>query len=233
MKPLITPTGDHAITATWGDKIDVGINRKVISVFTYIQQHPPEGLRDVVPAYHSLTLIYDTASLKKKNPLASVYEQMKIHLENAIAQAADVIQTSSIIDIPVCYDISLGPDLPALSAMHQLSVQEIISLHTSPTYHVYLVGFMPGFAYMGSVHEKIRSPRRPAPRTHVPAGSVGIAGEQTGIYPFSSPGGWQLVGQTPVQMFDASLSVPCYLKPGDAVRFHEISLDEFNKRKSA
>jgi inhibitor of KinA len=127
--------------------------------------------------------------------------------------------------------LSLAPDIISLAETHELSVEEVISLHTAKIYRVYMIGFLPGFAYMGSVDEKLTTPRRMQPRTIVPAGSVGIAGEQTGIYPFDSPGGWQLIGQTPLQMFDATGATPCYLHPGDEVQFHAISIEEFKKAK--
>lgn len=232
-EPHIYPCGEHAITVSWGDVIDVTINKKILSLGHHIRSNPPEGLRDVVPAYHSLTLVYDTARLKKNNPLLSVYEQMKVYLERAIAQAAPWVDAGHVLDVPVCYDESLAPDLRSVAAAAHLSIEEVINLHTSVHYHVYMIGFLPGFAYMGSVHTQLRMPRKATPRTHVPAGSVGIAGEQTGIYPFDSPGGWQLIGQTPVKLFDAYAATPCYFKAGDTVRFHAITLEEFNKRKSA
>jgi inhibitor of KinA len=230
--PLIYPCGDHAITIAFGDAIDKDINRKVISLFKYISNWPPEGLRNLVPAYNSLTLIYDTALLKKKDPSASVYENMHIYLETVVEKAAVEKILSKTIDVPVCYDALLAPDLASLAALHSLSVEDAISLHTSKAYHVYMIGFLPGFAYMGSVDEQICTPRKANPRTFVPAGSVGIAGEQTGIYPFNSPGGWQIIGQTPVQMFDAKREDPCFLHPGDEVRFYAITLDEFKKIKN-
>jgi inhibitor of KinA len=231
--PHIYPCGDHAIAISFGNAIDTSINQKVISLFKYISDHPPEGMCNLVPAYHTLTLIYDTALLKKRDPSASVYETMRRHIEAAIEKAAAEKSPSKTIDVPVCYDTSVAPDLASLAALHSFSVEETIRLHTSRPYHVYMIGFLPGFAYMGSVDEKIRTPRKGNPRTLVPAGSIGIAGEQTGIYPFDSPGGWQLIGQTPVQMFDAKKEDPCFLHPGDEVSFYAITLNEFGKMKNA
>jgi inhibitor of KinA len=231
--PHIYPCGDHAITIAFGDEINKDINQKVISLFKYISKHPPEGLLNLIPAYHTRTIVYDTSFLKKKDPKASAYEQMRVYLETIIGKEIVSANASNTIDVPVCYDASLAPDLVSLSQTHSLSVEEVIKLHTSTTYHVYMIGFLPGFAYMGSVDEKIRTARKAKPRTAVPAGSVGIAGEQTGIYPFDSPGGWQLIGQTPLKMFDAKKDIPCFLQPGDEVRFYSITLDEFKKIKSA
>jgi inhibitor of KinA len=231
-QPHIYPCGDHAITVAFGDEISKDINRKVISLFKYISSHPPEGLLNLVPAYHTLTLVYDTAFLKKKDPNGSVYENMHAYLEKITGKETVTTNAANTIDVPVCYDVSLAPDLVSLAQMHSLPVEEVVRIHTSITYHVYMIGFLPGFAYMGSVDEKIRTPRKAKPRTVVPSGSVGIAGEQTGVYPFDSPGGWQLIGQTPVKMFDAGKEVPCFLQPGDQVRFCSITLKEFQKIKN-
>lgn len=230
----IYPCGDHAVTIELGDLISVDINQKVISLFHYLSENKIEGVKDLIPAYNTITVVYDTCSLKKRSPGLSVYETMSAQLQNAAALANEEVATQTkLVKIPVCYDPLLAPDIVSLAETHQLSVEEVIKLHTAKIYRVYMIGFLPGFAYMGSVDEKIITPRRQQPRTIVPAGSVGIAGEQTGIYPFDSPGGWQLIGQTPVKMFEANNTSPCYLEAGDAVQFHAISIDEFSKRKNA
>eukprot|EP01136_Pigoraptor_vietnamica_P038048 Opistho-1_new@106825 len=157
---------------------------------------------------------------------------MESQLQEATRSVAlDTATIANRITIPVCYDLSLAPDLVELATLHQLSVEEVIQLHTAQTYRVYMIGFLPGFAYMGSVDERIRTARKANPRTKVPAGSVGIAGEQTGIYPLDSPGGWQLIGQTPLPLFDATRTDPCLLQPGDEVQFCSISLTAFHKLK--
>lgn len=230
----IYPCGDHAVTIQLGDEISVSVNQKLIALFQHLKQNSIEGVKDMIPAYNTLTLVYDLALLKKKYPANSVYEKICLQLQ----EAATLITTetpaaSRLVNIPVCYDISLAPDIVSVSEIHQLRVDDIIQLHTAQTYRVYMIGFLPGFAYMGSVDEKINTPRLSKPRTLVPAGSVGIAGEQTGIYPFDSPGGWQLIGKTSVAMFDAKKETPCYLQPGDEVKFHAISIDEFKKQKKA
>jgi inhibitor of KinA len=230
----IYPCGDHAVTIELGDKISADINQKVISLFHYLSENKIEGIKDVIPAYNALTIVYDTFLIKKKAPGISVYETMCWHLQNAAALTQDeTVITQRLVKIPVCYDPLLAPDIISLSETHELTVEEVVALHTAKKYRVYMIGFLPGFAYMGSVDEKLITPRRQQPRTTVPAGSVGIAGEQTGIYPFGSPGGWQLIGQTPLRMFDAKNTIPCYLNPGDEVQFHAISLDEFKKAKKA
>jgi inhibitor of KinA len=129
--------------------------------------------------------------------------------------------------IPVCYAKTFAPDLEDLALQNKISQEEVIRIHTSATYRVYMIGFLPGFAYMGRVDERIVTPRRSQPRTMVPAGSVGIAGEQTGIYPFASPGGWNIIGQTPVALFDVKRKQPVLLQPGDEVTFYSITEHEF------
>jgi inhibitor of KinA len=226
--------GDYAITIELGDTIDYTVNQKVIALFHYLKEQQLIGVKDIIPAYNTVTVIYDMPLLKKKNPQASVYEKMQQLLQTAVEQlTTETGVQPRQITIPVCYDLSLAPDLASLAKKNQLNIDEVIQLHTAKIYRVYMIGFQPGFAYMGSVDEKIRAPRKDKPRTAVPAGSVGIAGEQTGIYPFNSPGGWQLIGQTPLQMFDVTKEMPCYLQPGDEVQFHAINLAEFTKLKTA
>ncbi len=228
----IYPCGDHAITIELDNRVDVEISRQVISLYQKISSMKLPGVLDIIPAYSSVTIVYDLQLLAKQFTAASVYETMRVILQNAADDISDTVVTETrLIRIPVCYDSSLAPDIISLAALHQLSVEEVIQLHTAVIYRVYMIGFLPGFAYMGSVDKKIITPRKENPRTNVPAGSVGIAGEQTGIYPFSSPGGWQLIGQTPVPMFAANQSQPCYLQPGDSVQFFPITVDEFFKTK--
>lgn len=225
--PHIYPCGDHAVTIELGNTLHAELNQKIISLFKYLVAHPVEHVRDIIPAYHTLTLVYDPVALRKKYPLSSPYEKICKALELALENATAIENDTRLISIPVCYHPSLAPDIESLATEKKLAVDEVVSLHTSRTYRVYMLGFLPGFAYMGSVHEKIQSARHSQPRTHVPAGSVGIAGEQTGIYPLDSPGGWQLIGRTPLQMFKAKNNDPCLLKPGDEVRFFPVTPEQY------
>ncbi len=224
--------GDHAITIELGEVIDPVINSQVIAIFQYLKENPIVGIKDIIPAYSTVTIVYDIVLLKKQYPGTSIYTMMCDLLKKAMNDfVMPATAKRQVINIPVCYDISLAPDINSLATLHKISIEEVIDLHARSTYQVYMIGFLPGFAYMGSVDKKIITPRLAKPRTSVPAGSVGIAGEQTGIYPFESPGGWQLIGQTPVRMFDAEKELPCYLQPGDEVKFYPISLPEFQKMK--
>jgi inhibitor of KinA len=172
--------------------------------------------------------VYDLLGVKKLVAAGSGFDYMQTLLLQALQDCELQPTASRKIRVPVCYDDAFGPDLAAVATAHGLPVPEVIDLHTSRPYYVYLIGFLPGFAYMGSVDERIATPRRSSPRTMVAAGSVGIAGEQTGIYPFDSPGGWQLLGRTPLRLFDASRSEPALLQPGDEVQFYPIDIAEYN-----
>lgn len=221
----IFPLGDSAVTIDFGNIIDESVNKKIISLFHYLQKKPVEGIIDVVPAYSSVTVYYDVLNIKKKHPLVSAYDSMKKNLEEIlIYDMPGNPAESRHIRIPVCYD---GDDLEYVSKEKNISAGEIIQIHSSPVYLVYLLGFLPGFAYMGQVDERIAIPRKQQPRLRVEAGSVGIAGRQTGIYPLGSPGGWQIIGRTPLKLFDAVKENPTLLQAGDTVQFYPISSHEF------
>ena len=188
-----------------------------------------KGFIETVSAYSSLAVFYDVALVKDNYVIAtSVFDFVKTfteHLLNEISIAADTTKRA-IITIPVYYN---GEDVDAVAKQHQLTVEELISIHTGKTYRVFMIGFLPGFAYMGKLDERIATPRHVTPRTHVKKGSVGIAGFQTGIYPLDSPGGWQLIGQTPLKIFDTRKEFPCLLQAGDTIQFISISQTVFEK----
>ena len=157
----IYPCGDHAITIELGSGIDIATNQKIIALFEKLTEQKIPGVKDIIPAYHTLTLVYDLALLKKKNRSSCIYDMMYGHLQNA-ANAINIqaVAQKEIIKIPVCYDISLAPDIASLAETHGLSIDDVISLHTGKTYRVFMIGFLPGFAYMGSVDEKLITPRK-------------------------------------------------------------------------
>ncbi len=227
----IWPSGDNALTIDFGNIIDPGINRWVMMINNALAQHPCPGFTETVPAYASLTVYYNLlqlVQLQKGN--ITVFDKIKNHVQKIIDSLS--INTvnelpATIIEIPVCYHPSQGTDIAALAKAKDLPIQKIIDLHAAREYQVYMTGFLPGFAYMGQVDDAIAHPRKKTP-VPVKAGSVGIAGRQTGIYPLHSPGGWHIIGRTPIAMFDASADDSCYLKPGNIVQFKPIALDEFN-----
>lgn len=224
----VSALSDRSAVIALGNTIDEGLNRKVLSMEAWMRNHPFPGLLDLVPAYSSLTILYDPSVLQaqcKKGQ--AVFELVQEKLEEAWRQAGETHGVESrLVSIPVCYDPEFGPDLTEMAILKNLSVAEIIHLHSSIEYRVYMLGFLPGFAYMGKVDEKLVMPRRSQPR-EVVAGSVGIAGWQTGIYPLPSPGGWQIIGRTPLKLFDQKNEPPVLLAAGDRVRFDPISKEEF------
>jgi inhibitor of KinA len=219
---------DSAITVDFGNVINEIINKKLIALFAYLSEHPLEGMKEAVPAYSSLTIYFDVPLLRKKIAHNKpVYKWMKGELDKLLQKDLDDIDsTPRAIRIPVCYTDEFGPDLQSIAQAKQVTVEDIIRLHTSKEYRVYMLGFLPGFAYMGELAEEIAMPRKQQPEPTV-AGSVGLAGKQTGIYPLNSPGGWQIIGRTPLKMFDKEKDDPCLLKMGDSVAFYSITKNEF------
>jgi inhibitor of KinA len=227
-KYKIFPISDSALTIDFGNVIEEGINSKVLSLFRNFQMNPPEGVIEAVPAYSSLTIYYDVFQLSKSIPSdKTVFEWISGELEERLLQPIEPgDKAPAFIEIPVCYDNEFAPDIEELAKKRGLSVEEVIHIHCSKPYRVYMLGFLPGFSYMGEVDERISIPRKAQPKP-VAAGSIGIAGRQTGIYPLASPGGWQIIGRTPLKLFDAKKEEPALLKAGDTVQFISISKNEF------
>ena len=225
----ILPLGDTAIIINFENKIDETLNRKVLYLFHKLKKKSFPFVKDIVPAYSSITIFYDLLIMNNKNTLN------KFSLRNFTDQIKNLIEEdieisslpSRNIKIPVCYSPKYAPDLDYIAKEKNLTTDEIVRLHTAKKYRVYMIGFLPGFAYMGEVDERIAFPRKAQPRTIVEAGSVGIAGSQTGIYPLDSPGGWQVIGKTPIKIFDKEKDDPVLLQPGDEIEFYSITEDEF------
>ncbi|RFS13510.1 5-oxoprolinase subunit PxpB [Emticicia sp. C21] len=217
----IFPLSDSSITIDFGAVIDVGINTIVAQLFDYSNSHPFIGFIEAVPAYASLTIFYNVLQVREANPSANTaYAVIENYLITSLkALTSTETKEPALIEIPVVYD---GEDLAFVAEHNQLSIEEVIQIHTQATYRVFMMGFLPGFAYLGGMDERISTPRKSTPRTKVPSGSVGIAGKQTGIYPLESPGGWQLIGRTSLPLFDSNSSNPTLLKAGDLVRFIEV-----------
>lgn len=230
----IEPLGDHAVTVHFGNTIDASINRVVLELFECLRQNPIPGVLDIVPAYASLTVVYDTVAIKKTNAHLAAFDDIASQINTILQnETRDISLHSKTIHIPVCYDLSLGIDLETIALQKNMQLEDIIRLHHSKIYRVFMLGFLPGFAYMGTVDEHIAMPRKATPRSCVAAGSVGIAGFQTGIYPVDALGGWNIIGQTPLQMFSPKYAESCLLQPGDEVIFKPIGLQEFKKLKAS
>lgn len=228
----VFPLGDSALVVEFGPVMDEAVNRQVHTLFRQLQAHPFPGLRNLVPAISSLTVHYHIPELRRHASGGGAYEAAVrfVHEAAAEAQAADApAPAPRNLRIPVCYEPPHAPDLDLLARRQGLSTNEVISLHSGRTYQVYMLGFLPGFAYMGQVDERIALPRRPQPRVRVEPGSIGIAGRQTGIYPLPSPGGWQLIGRTPLGLFDPAAARPTLFQPGDLVTFYPITAHEFDR----
>ena len=224
----IFPLGDSAATIDLGNTIDETLNDKVIAMEQWLLANPCEGLKDVIVAYSSITIIYDTALIKRLfHPASTVFDFVKQKLQQAYYNSLVLpAEDAATIHIPVCYDNEFGIDLNHMAEQKQMSKEEIVQLHTSKQYRVYMIGFLPGFSYMAEVDERLVTPRKERPVNVVP-GSVGIAGAQTGIYPFHSPGGWHIIGRTPVKLFDPASKELIKLKAGDRVKFYAISREEY------
>jgi inhibitor of KinA len=220
----IVPAGDSAIFVEFEERIDPGVNARTIAFAEAIQAANLAGVRDVVPAYRSTAIYYDPLRTDGDALLACVERE-------AVRPAPAPVAAGAPLRVPVCYGGELGPDLPVVAAFAQVDQDEVVRLHAAGIYRVFMLGFVPGFAYLGILDEKIAMPRRSTPRVRVPAGSVGIGGIQTGVYPAETPGGWQLIGRTPVKPFDPSRDNPFLMKAGDSVQFYPIARREYDQWK--
>ena len=216
------PAGDKAFVIEMGDGISPEINRSVHNLFLAIEKQGIPGILDMVPTYRSLLINYDPLTL----PPDELEERVR-----ALTQDLDETSTgaSRVVELPTVYGDDHGPDLGHVAEHNGLTEEEVIALHSGTDYLVYMMGFTPGFTYLGGMSEKIATPRLQTPRTAIPAGSVGIAERQTGVYPIESPGGWQLIGRTPVRLFDPSKQPPVIAEPGDYIRFVPVSPEEYQR----
>jgi inhibitor of KinA len=221
----ILPMGDRALVVEFGDRPSAELSTRIAAAAQQLRASPPPGLLDIVPGYTTLTLHYDPGAIGKgATPFDALAAQVSAWLD---AEADTMPPPSRLVEIPVCYGGAFGEDLDALAKQHRLSAAEVIAIHTGVEYRVHMLGFVPGFAYLGGLDPRLVTPRRTVPRPRVPAGTLGIGGEQTGIYPLDTPGGWHLIGRTPLQMFTPASEPPCLLSAGDRVRFVSIPAQDF------
>ncbi|MBM3127109.1 MAG: 5-oxoprolinase subunit PxpB [Chloroflexi bacterium] len=211
-QPRLLPAGDAAILIEFADEINDAINDHVHALAHALRAQNRSEIRDLVPAYSSLLVCYD--------PQRAPFVTMRAIIQDTIsAPATNSPRAPRLVEIPTRYGGECGPDLAFIARHNDIAEDDVIRLHASVIYRVYFVGFTPGFAYLGSVPEQIAAPRMETPRTRVPAGSVGIAGRQTGVYPMESPGGWRIIGRTELSLFDPSWDPPTLLRSADRVRF--------------
>ncbi len=226
MKPTISPVGDCAISIDFGQVIDPKINRHIRQTIERIKELQLEGIIELVPTYCALLVEYDAMLYS----YAEICKIMEPTLEEGMTDATNELVT--VVEVPTVYGGAFGPDLSFVASHNHLSGDEVISIHSGTDYLVYMLGFIPGFTYLGGMDPRIATPRLSSPRTLIPAGSVGIAGEQTGTYPSDSPGGWQIIGRTPVTMYDMSKAQAALLNAGDYVRYVPIDESEFHRIKA-
>ncbi len=227
----LTPLSDHAIVIELGTEIHPDIHQKIQAITALLDASHLEWLIEYIPSFTSVTVFYDlvvAAKLSERDiqPYDFVYQQLQKLLMNSLPP---VNERSRIIQIPVCYDEQFGPDLPFVAAHNNLTREEVINIHCSGRYIVYMIGFAPGFPYLGGMSKTISAPRKSVPRLQIPAGTVGIAGTQTGIYPLETPGGWQLIGRTPIPLFQPMKQPPSLLRAGNRIHFTPITAEQFHE----
>ncbi|HHW37357.1 MAG TPA: 5-oxoprolinase subunit PxpB [Bacillales bacterium] len=228
---FIRPLGDSALVVHLGDGINPTIHEKVKNLSYLIEKEPFPGFIESVPSYNNLTIYYNPVTVyfsivgkKEKSP----YKIVSALIGDLLRQFSGDEQTEErLVKIPVVYGGEFGPDLEYVANYHRLSVDEVIEIHSSNDCLVYMIGFAPGFPFLGGMNERIATPRKESPRLAIAPGSVGIAGKQTGIYPLETPGGWQIIGRTPLDLFLPNETPPSFLQSGDIIRFVPISHQEF------
>ena len=220
----IVAAGDSSLLIEFGNEINEEINRKITTIVQLMRDQQIEGVVDVIPAFCSLLINYDPRIVSFEKMQRRMHALVKMDLKGAAGR-------KRIFEIPVCYGGEYGPDIGTIASHGGLTEKEVIEIHSSRDYLIYMLGFLPGFCYLGGLDERIHTPRLANPRVKINAGSVGIGGSQTGIYPLDSPGGWQLMGMTPVKTYDPSREVPILLEAGDYIRFVPVDEAEYRRIK--
>ncbi len=222
-RPKFRLAGDRGLLVEFGDAITPEINQSVRAMTFALETAAVPGVREVIPTYRSVVVVYDPLTT---NP--SLLSPLILSLHEGLARIDTPAPKESVI--PVCYGGEYGPDIAFVAEHNHIGTDDVIRLHSEPSYPIYMLGFSPGFPFLGGLSEKLHTPRLTSPRMRVPAGSVGIANNQTGIYPIASPGGWQLIGRSPVRLFDPERPDPFLLRAGDTLRFEPITPDEYQRR---
>lgn len=216
------PSGDSAFILRFGTVISVEINHKIRALTILVSKDCPNGIAEFVPSYTDLLVVYD--------PLIIPYQKVLDFLKESVKRLETIeIPAAKVIEIPVCYGNEFGDDFEVVKSETMLTQEEIIKRHSDPEYLVYMLGFTPGFCYLGGMDQRIACPRKQIPSQLIKAGSIGIAANQTGIYPIDSPGGWQVIGRTPYKMFDAYRENKFLVQAGDYIKFKPISIEVYNE----
>ena len=218
----IHTAGDSSVLIEFGQEISPEINAKITAFVHLMKAQHVEGVKDMIPAFTSLLINYD--------PRVVNYGALKERLEKLLKlEVSQETAPSRIFDIPVCYGGAYGPDLADVAAFHGVSEEQVIQMHSGRDYLIYMLGFLPGFAYLGGLDKMLATPRLDSPRVRIEPGSVGIGGEQTGIYPMASPGGWRLIGRTPLSLYDEEKENSVPYEAGDYIRFVPITPEQYEK----
>lgn len=222
----IVPHGDASMLVEWGAVIDPKINQKITGLVSLFKDQKIEGVIDFIPAFSSLLINYD--------PRIIAFRRLKKITEDLLTIEISNNQLKKrIFEIPVCYGGEYGPDIEFIAKNAQLTKEELIQIHSGTDYLIYMLGFLPGFSYLGGLDDRIHTPRLNNPRKAIPAGSVGIGGSQTGIYPLESPGGWQLLGRTPIKTYDPEREEPILFEAGDYIRFVPVDQATYQEIEAA
>jgi inhibitor of KinA len=224
--PIISSVGENAVTISLGNSIDLETHKIIFYLYNELLKSRQASWLDIIPAYTTVTIVYDVVAIRLQHACAFQWTKESVEkiLENV--QSEENVPARHI-QVPVCYDEAFSLDGEHVAKEKNISFRELMDIHVSRIYQVFMIGFLPGFPYMGSVDPRIAAPRIATPRTNVSAGSVGIAGEQTGIYPLDSPGGWNIIGKTPLKIFDSNAPESVLFRPGDQVTFLPITKSEF------
>lgn len=221
-EPRFLQAGESCIVVEFADEIDRSANDAVVSLRNLLVKQKIVPIVECLPTYRSLAVYFDPLSVDSENIIKEIKQSLS-------AISDDTVNSHKIISVPVCYGGSYGPDIDNVARHAGISVDEVIKRHSSNICHCYMIGFVPGFAYLGGMDDTIATPRLADPRTVIPGGSVGIAGKQTGIYPIDSPGGWQLIGRTPLKLFTPDAEQPTLIDAGYGVRFEPVTDCEYRK----
>lgn len=229
----IAPLGDAAVVITVGAEVNEHTHRLVGAIHERLERAPVAGQIECVPAFASVVVHYDPARVARTHPRGLPSDIVTAAIERMIADIRErPVRARRTVEIPVCYGGQFGPDLDEVARAHDLAPAQVVEEHASGEYIVYMIGFLPGFPYLGGLSPRLATPRRDTPRAIVPAGSVGIGGSQTGVYPLDSPGGWHIIGRTPLALFSPHRQPPALLQADDAVRFRPISVEELERLRA-
>ncbi|MFB2120083.1 5-oxoprolinase subunit PxpB [Parapedobacter sp. 2B3] len=232
---VVYSLSEYAVTVQFDDRINADMLERIRSFNALLHRHPFDGFRTTVPAYTTLSVYFDPLDVMQASRLTGIncFERVSNFLHGLQAEWSIALAPApDPTPIPLCYGGAFGPDLDDVARQLGIAAATVIELHSAAIYRVHLIGFTPGFAYLGGMPKQLAVPRKASPRNKVTAGSVGIAAEQTGIYPLDTPGGWQIIGRTPLRLFDTSREQPALLKAGDRVVFQAIDHELFERFSS-